>query len=120
MLEVFGIKNCNTVKKSLTWLEEKKISYEFLDVKKSVLNESLLEVWMNNIPKPYSWENLINKSGMTWKKLPDFEKNIELDKKRAIKLILENSSIMKRPIILKNKKILTIGYNESEFEAKIL
>ena len=57
---------------------------------------------------------------MTWKKLPDFEKNIELDKKRAIKLILENSSIMKRPIILKNKKILTIGYNESEFEAKIL
>ena len=54
MLEVFGIKNCNTVKKSLTWLEEKKISYEFLDVKKSVLNESLLEVWMNNIPKPYT------------------------------------------------------------------
>ena len=42
MLEVFGIKNCNTVKKSLTWLEEEKISYEFLDVKKSVLSESLL------------------------------------------------------------------------------
>ena len=120
MLEVFGIKNCNTVKKSLTWLEEKKISYEFLDVKKSVLNESLLEVWMNNIPKPYSWENLINKSGMTWKKLPDLGKYIELDKKRAIKLILENSSIMKRPVILKNKQILTIGYNEAEFEEKIL
>ena len=120
MLAVFGIKNCNTVKKSLTWLEEKKISYEFLDVKKSVLSESLLEMWMSNIPKPYIWENLINKSGMAWRKLPDSEKNIELDKKQAIKLIMGNASIMKRPVILKNKKILTIGYNESEFEAKIL
>ena len=120
MLEVFGIKNCNTVKKSLTWLEEKKISYEFLDVKKSVLNESLLGGWMNNIPKPYTWENLINKSGMTWRKLPDSEKNMKLDKKQAIKLIMENASIMKRPIILKNKKILTIGFDELEFKAKIL
>ena len=120
MLEVFGIKNCSTVKKSLTWLEEKKVSYEFLDVKKSVLNQPLLELWMNNIPKPYIWENLINKSGMTWRKLPDSEKNIELDKKQAIKLILENASIMKRPVIVKNKKIVTIGFDESEFNTKIL
>ena len=120
MLEVFGIKNCNTVKKSLTWLEEKRISYEFLDVKKSVLNKSLLETWMKNIPQPYIWENLINKSGMTWRKLPDSKKNILLDKKKAIILILENPSVMKRPVILKNKKILTIGYDESQFSAKIL
>ena len=120
MLAVFGIKNCNTVKKSLTWLEEKKISYEFLDVKKSVLSESLLEVWMNNIPKPYTWENLINKSGMTWRKLPDSKKNNKLDKKQAIQLIMENTSIMKRPVILKNKKILTIGFDELEFKRKIL
>ena len=120
MLKVFGIKNCSTVKKSLTWLEEKKIPYEFLDVKKSVLSESLLKLWMNNMPKPYTWENLINKSGMTWRKLPDSEKNIELDKKQAIKLIMENASIMKRPIILKNKKIVTIGFDESEFNTKIL
>ena len=84
MLEVYGIKNCNTVKKSLVWLEEKKISYEFLDVKKPVLSESLLKVWMNNIPKPHTWENLINKLGMTWRKLPDSEKNIELDKNRQL------------------------------------
>ena len=120
MLEVFGIKNCNTVKKSLTWLEEKKISYKFLDVKKSVLNEFLLKNWMENIPEPYTWENLINKSGMTWRKLPDSKKNIELDKKQAIKLILENASIMKRPIILKNKKILTIGFDEFQFGKKLL
>ena len=120
MLEVFGIKNCSTVKKSLAWLEEKKIPYEFLDVKKSVLSESLLKLWMNNMPKPFIWENLINKSGMTWRKLPDSEKNIELDKKQAIKLIMENASIMKRPIILKNKKIVTIGFDESEFNTKFL
>ncbi len=120
MLKVFGIKNCNTVKKSLTWLEDEKISYEFLDVKKSILSESLLEMWMNNIPNPYTWENLINKSGMTWRKLPDSKKNIKLDKKQAIKLIMENTSIMKRPVILKNKKILTIGFDELEFRRKIL
>ena len=120
MFEVFGIKNCNTVKKSLTWLEEKKISYEFLDVKKSVLNEFLLKNWMENIPEPHTWENLINKSGMTWRKLPDSKKNMELDKKRAINLILENASIMKRPVILKNKKIVTIGFDESEFNEKII
>ena len=120
MLEVFGIKNCSTVKKSLTWLEEKKIPYEFLDVKKSVLSESLLKLWMDNIPKPYTWENLINKSGMTWRKLPDSKKNMELDKKYAIKLIMENASIMKRPVILKNKTIVTIGFDESEFNTKIL
>lgn len=119
MLEVFGIKNCNTVKKSLSWLEEKNFSYEFLDVKKSVLSESMLEAWMNNIPEPYKWENLINKSGMTWRKLPDSKKSIELDKKQAIKLIMENASIMKRPVILKNKKILTIGFDELEFSTKI-
>ena len=120
MLKVFGIKNCSTVKKSLTWLEEKKIPYEFLDVKKSVLSESLLKLWMNNMPKPYTWENLINKSGMTWRKLPDSKKNMELDKKHAIKLIMENASIMKRPVILKNKTIVTIGFDESEFNTKIL
>ena len=120
MLEVFGIKNCSTVKKSLTWLEEKKIPYEFLDVKKSVLSESLLKLWMDNMPKPYTWENLINKSGMTWRKLPDSKKNMELDKKHAIKLIMENASIMKRPVILKNKTIVTIGFDESEFKTKIL
>ena len=120
MLKVFGIKNCSTVKKSLTWLEEKKIPYEFLDVKKSVLSESLLKLWMDNMPKPYTWENLINKSGMTWRKLPDSKKNMELDKKYAIKLIMENASIMKRPVILKNKTIVTIGFDESEFNTKIL
>ena len=120
MLKVFGIKNCSTVKKSLTWLEEKKIPYEFLDVKKSVLSESLLKLWMDNMPKPYTWENLINKSGMTWRKLPDSKKNMELDKKHAIKLIMENASIMKRPVILKNKTIVTIGFDESEFNTKFL
>ena len=54
MLKVYGIKNCNTVKKSLIWLETNKIPYEFYDVKKQVLNESILDSWMNNIPTPYN------------------------------------------------------------------
>ena len=120
MLKVYGIKNCNTVKKSLIWLETNKIPYEFYDVKKQVLNESILDSWMNNIPTPYNWEILINKTGMTWRKLPETKKKMKLDINKAIKLILENSSVMKRPVILKNNKILTIGFDESEFNQKIL
>ena len=56
MLEVYGIKNCNTVRKSIAWLEINKISYEFFDIKKKVLNESLLNTWISNISSPYTWE----------------------------------------------------------------
>ena len=120
MLQMYGIKNCNTVKKSIVWVEQKKISYEFLDVKKSMLTESLIKTWMNNMPKPYSWESLVNRSGMTWRKLPDSIKSAKLTKVLSIKLILKNPSIMKRPIILKNKEILTIGFDELEFAKKII
>ena len=75
---------------------------------------------MNNIPTPYNWETLINKTGMTWRKLPETKKKMKLDINKAIKLILENASVMKRPVILKNNKILTIGFDESEFNQKIL
>ena len=124
MLEVFGIKNCSTVKKSLTWLEEKKIPYEFLDVKKSVLSESLLKLWMNNMPKPYTWENLINKSGMTWRKLPDSKKNMELDKKYASIIAIKN--IKKYTIINRVKNSLSsyscalLSWLNSNFKIPIL
>ena len=57
---------------------------------------------------------------MTWRKLPETKKKMKLDINKAIKLILENASVMKRPVILKNNKILTIGFDESEFNQKIL
>ena len=63
MLQVFGIKNCNTVKKALSWLDGKKISYEFLDVKKNTLQQESMEAWVEDMPDNYSWDRLVNKSG---------------------------------------------------------
>ena len=119
MLQVYGIKNCNTVKKSLDWLKQKNISFIFLDVKKGILEKSLLENWMINMPNYYSWDKLINKSGVTWRKLTYQNKELALTSKATIELILLKPTVMKRPVITQNKKIITIGFDESEFIEKI-
>ena len=119
MLQVYGIKNCNTVKKGLDWLKQKDISFVFLDVKKGILEKSLLESWMINMPNYYSWDKLINKSGVTWRKLTDQDKELALTSKGTIELILLKPTVMKRPVITQNKKIITIGFDESEFVEKI-
>ncbi len=81
MLHVYGIKNCNTVKKGLEWLNSNNIDYEFFDVKRIDLSDTLVSEWIDNISKPYTPENLLNKSGMTWRKLSEDEKNYLLRKK---------------------------------------
>lgn len=75
MLRLYGIKNCNTVKKSIDWLNGQKINFEFMDVKKGILDEKTLSEWIENLPNGYSWESLVNKSGITWRKLDDEQKN---------------------------------------------
>ncbi len=81
MLHVYGIKNCNTVKKGLEWLNDNKIAFDFFDVKKVDLTTNLINDWIKNICSPYTTENLINKTGMTWRKLSEDEKNYPLQRK---------------------------------------
>ena len=119
MLQVFGIKNCNTVKKALSWLDGKKISYEFLDVKKNTLQQESMEAWVEDMPDNYSRDRLVNKSGITWRNLSEKEKTMGLNPKTAIELILQKPSVMKRPVIIKNKKVIIIGYDETEFETNL-
>jgi arsenate reductase len=76
MLHVYGIKNCNTVKKGLEWLSDNKIAFDFFDVKKVDLTTNLINDWIKNISPPYTAENLVNKTGMTWRKLSEDEKKI--------------------------------------------
>ena len=92
------------------------ISFEFMDVKKDSLNIDILNDWVQNMPVNYSWESLVNKSGMTWRKLDDDQKKSAGNLEGALALILEKPSVMKRPVIADGKKILTIGYNETIFE----
>jgi len=119
MLRVYGIKNCNTVKKSLGWLNSNKIKFEFFDVKKIDLTTNLINDWIKNINPPYTSENLINKTGMTWRKLSDDEKKIPLSKENMINLIQKYPTAMKRPLITDEKKVLAIGFDENIYKEKI-
>jgi len=119
MLHVYGIKNCNTVKRGLEWLNSNNIDYEFFDVKRIDLSDSLLSEWIDNISKPYKPENLLNKSGMTWRKLSDDEKKLSPTKKNIINLIKKYPTAMKRPLITDAGKVLTIGFDETIYKEKI-
>ena len=81
MLHVYGIKNCNTVKRGLEWLNDNKIAFDFFDVKKVDLTTNLINDWIKNICSPYTAEHLVNKTGVTWRKLSEDEKNYPLQMK---------------------------------------
>ena len=117
---MYGIKNCNTVKKSIDWMNKENIIFEFMDVKKDILNEQVLRDWVENMTQEFTWEILLNKSGMSWRKLDETAKISAADQIAAFKIIINNPSIMKRPVIVKGKKIHTVGFNEQIFIKKFL
>ena len=119
MLQVYGIKNCNTVKKGLNWLNDNKIAFEFFDVKKVDLTSNLINDWIKNISSPYTSENLINKTGMTWRKLSEDEKKLPLTKENIISLIKKYPTAIKRPLITNEGDVLAIGFDENIYEEKI-
>ena len=94
------------------------ISFEFIDLKKDSLNIDILKDWVQNMPVNYSWDSLVNKSGVTWRKLDNVQKESASDINGALALIIEKPSVMKRPVIVNGKKIFTIGYNETIFQEK--
>lgn len=116
MYIVYGIPNCNTVKKAITWLKQNEIAFEFHDYKKKGITEGQLESWT----KQLNYELLINKKGTTWKNLDkQIQSSIE-DKKTAIALMMEKTSIIKRPIITRSDKIITLGFDETTYKESFL
>ncbi|HXC41742.1 MAG TPA: arsenate reductase, partial [Burkholderiales bacterium] len=100
-ITMYGIPNCETVKKARTWLEGKGIGYEFHDYKKAGVDKAQLERWAKEV----GWEVLLNRAGMTFRKLPDAKKE-GLNEKKAIALMLEQPSMIKRPVLDIGKKRL--------------
>ncbi len=111
MLKVYGIPNCDTVKKATVWLKNKGIAYEFHDYKKLGISESKLEEWLGQVP----YDKLVNRAGTTFKKLTDEEKAKITDNASAIALMLEKSSVIKRPIV-ESDRILAVGFKPEEYE----
>lgn len=112
MKTVYAIPNCNTVKKALDWLQKNKIAYEFHDYKKKGITATVLTNWCKQV----GWETLVNKKGATWRQLtPDIQASITTQK-AAIALMIEKTSIIKRPLIEENGKILALGFDETEYK----
>jgi arsenate reductase (glutaredoxin) len=111
MLKVYGIPNCDTVKKATVWLKNKGIAYEFHDYKKLGISQAKLEEWLTQV----SQETLINRKGTTFKSLSDEEKSKIIDNTSAITLMLEKTSVIKRPIV-ESDKILAVGFKDEEYE----
>jgi len=112
MFTLYGIKNCNTVKKAVDWLNVHKVGFEFHDYKKSGISQEKLGSWTKQV----NWESLVNKKGTTWRALSDEEKDRVKDAASAIALMQEKTSVIKRPLIEKDGKVITLGFDEVEFE----
>ena len=109
MVKLYGIPNCDTVKKARKWLGEQGVEYQFHDFKKLGLDEALLRQWIEAV----GWETLLNRRGMMWRRLdPAIKKGI--DEANAIAVMLETPSIIKRPV-LDTKKEISVGFSEEKY-----
>jgi arsenate reductase (glutaredoxin) len=93
-LTLHGIRNCDTMKKAWTWLDQNGVAYGFHDYKKQGIDRATLERWVGQV----GWEPLLNKAGTTFKNLPDADKQ-GIDREKAIGLMLAQPSMIKRPVL---------------------
>ena len=112
MLDVYGIRNCDTVKKALAWLDANQVEYRFHDFKKEMLTPATLDKWL----KAVGWETLLNRKGTTWRALPE-KVRTEIDAKSARALMLENPSIIRRPVVVRGTEV-GCGFDAEAFAAR--
>jgi arsenate reductase len=108
---IYGIKNCDTMKKARGWLDARGVDYAFHDYKSAGIDKAKLEGWA----KKAGWEALLNKSGTTFKKLPDKDKE-GLSEAKAIRLMLAQPSMIKRPVLELARGKLLVGFKPEEYE----
>lgn len=106
---LYGIKNCDTVKKARRWLDDNGVDYQFHDFRQDGLEKSTVEGWLQSV----DWETLLNKRGTTWRKLDDPRKD-NMDQALAVELMLANPTLIKRPVV-ETDKGFTVGFKEADF-----
>jgi Spx/MgsR family transcriptional regulator len=109
---VYGISNCSTVKKALIWLQQQGIAYQFHDYKKQGIDAATVSAWLQQQP----WEKLVNRSGMTWRNLTPAEQASVSDAPSAQKLMLEKTSVIKRPLLVQDGKIIALGFDAQHYQ----
>ena len=113
-LTIYGIKNCDTMKKARAWLDKHGVDYAFHDYKAAGVERTKLEGWA----KKAGWETLLNRAGTTFKKLPDRDKE-NINEKKAIALMLARPSMIKRPVLELPGGKLLVGFKPEQYAAAV-
>jgi arsenate reductase len=111
MITVFGIANCDSVKKARTWLTARGMDYQFHDFKKQGVPADLLPDWLAAV----GWQTLVNRKGNTWRKLDERDRLAVVDDASAVTLMLAQPSVIKRPVVQWDDGMLSVGLDPSRF-----
>jgi arsenate reductase len=111
VVTIYGIKNCDTMKKARAWLDKRGVEYAFHDYKTAGIERERLERWAKKV----GWEALLNRAGTTFRKLPDKDKQ-KVDAKKAIALMLANPSMIKRPVLDLGRDRLLVGFKPELYD----
>lgn len=111
MVELYGIKTCDTVRKARAWLDARKVAYTFHDFKAEGAAPERLAAWVGEV----GWETLLNRAGTTFRRLPDADKT-GLDEARALALMAAHPTLIKRPVVEGAGRLL-VGFKPEIYEA---
>ena len=115
MTTLFGIPNCDTVKKARVWLTEQGVDYTFVDFKKQGVPNALLPSWIAAV----GLDTLINRRGPTWRKLDPDVQALVVDTPSAIAVMQEHSSVIKRPVVVWGDGVVTVGFDPERFAERL-
>ena len=108
-ITLYGIPNCDTVKKARRWLDQRQVTYQFHDFRKDGLTPAQVSAWLSRL----DWEDLLNKRGRTWRDLPETEKQIH-NAAQAVALCCKYPTLIKRPVLVSGKQIV-IGFHPDNY-----
>ena len=111
MYTIFGIPNCDTVKKAINWLKENNIDYKFHDYKVAGIDAATLQSWCEQV----NWDIIFNKRSTTYKELPSSLQQSITTAAKAIPVMQKHTSIIKRPVIVKKGKIVAVGFDAGKY-----
>jgi len=114
-ITLFGIPNCDTVKKARAWLAEHQVTVQFHDFKKLGVPPELLDHWLSTV----GWEKLLNRQGTTWRQLDEASKASVHDSKSARSLMLAQPSVIKRPVVAWSAQDLTVGFDAANWQSRL-
>lgn len=115
MIIVYGIPNCDIIKKTTTWLQFHKVSFRLHDYRKEGIGTETLSQWCAQV----GWETLFNKRSTTWKELDPATQASVTSEAAAIAIMQQHVTIIKRPVVVQNGKVITVGFNEQALAALV-